>query len=112
MKYPQLESVEPLFELADVEWLIERIQRVPYRTPIEVVPGVNLTYFNAGHILGAAIVQLDYRENGRQRRFVFTGDLGRRDTHLLPGSRPWSRTSTSWCRRAPTAIASSTRTTG
>ncbi len=48
------------------------------------MPGVTLTYFNSGHILGSAIVQLDYRENGRPRRFVFTGDLGRRDTHLLP----------------------------
>jgi metallo-beta-lactamase family protein len=84
VRYPHLESVEPLFELTDVEWLIERIQRLPYRTPVEVVPGVTLTYFNAGHILGAAIVQLDYREDGRDRRFVFTGDLGRRDTHLLP----------------------------
>ena len=84
VKYPHLEAVEPLFELADVEWLIERIQRVPYRTPVEVVPGVTLTYWNSGHILGSAIVQLDYQENGRPRRFVFTGDLGRRNTHLLP----------------------------
>jgi metallo-beta-lactamase family protein len=84
IKYPHLESVEPLFELADVEWMIERIHRVPYRTPVEVVPGVSLTYLNAGHILGAAIVQLEYQENGRPRRFVFTGDIGRRDTHLLP----------------------------
>ncbi len=84
IKYPHLESVEPLFELVDVEWLIERMQRIPYQTPIEIVPGATLTFLNSGHILGAAIVQLDYREDGRPRRFVFTGDLGRRDTHLLP----------------------------
>ena len=54
----------------------------------EVVPGVTLTYLDAGHILGSAIVQLDYRENGRARRFVFTGDLGRRNTHLLPDPTP------------------------
>ncbi len=47
-----------------------------------------LTYLDAGHILGSAIVQLDYRENGRPRRFVFTGDLGRRNTHLLPDPTP------------------------
>ena len=45
--------------------------------PVEVVPGVTMTYVDAGHILGSAIVQLDFRENGRPRRFVFTGDLGR-----------------------------------
>ena len=30
------------------------------------------------------MIQLDYREDGRDRRFVFTGDLGRRDMGLLP----------------------------
>ncbi|MHB1562081.1 MAG: MBL fold metallo-hydrolase [Isosphaeraceae bacterium] len=84
IKYPHLETVEPLYDQADVEWLIERLQRVPYETPVEVVPGVVLTYHDAGHILGSAIIRLDYQEGGRRRRFVFTGDLGRRDTHLLP----------------------------
>ncbi len=84
IKYPHLETVEPMFEQADVEWLIERLQRVPYETPVDVAPGVTLTYRDAGHILGSAIIQLDFREGGRHRRFVFTGDLGRRDTHLLP----------------------------
>ena len=67
---------------------MERIQRLPYNQPAEVVPGVTLTYLEAGHILGSAIVQLDYQENGRPRRFVFTGDLGRRNTHLLPDPTP------------------------
>ena len=44
-----------------------------------------MTYLDAGHILGSAIVQLDYpRKRPQPRRFVFTGDLGRRNTHLLP----------------------------
>ena len=88
LKYPQIESPEPLFDLNDVEWMVERLKRVPYQQPLEVVPGVTLTYVDAGHILGSAIVQLDYRENGRPRRFVFTGDLGRRNTHLLPDPTP------------------------
>lgn len=82
-KYPHLESPDPLFELADVEWVIERFQRLPYQTTAEVVPGVTLTYLDAGHILGSAIIQLDYEEVGRKRRFVFTGDLGRRNTGML-----------------------------
>jgi metallo-beta-lactamase family protein len=80
----QDEAIEPLFDLVDVEWVIERLRRVPYDQPEEIVPGVTLTYKDAGHILGSALVQLDYHEHGRPRRFVFTGDLGRRNTHLLP----------------------------
>ena len=50
---------------------------------------MSLTYVDAGHILGSAIVQLDYtRKRPITRRFVFTGDLGRRNTHLLPDPTP------------------------
>jgi metallo-beta-lactamase family protein len=84
VRYPHIEAPEPLFDLVDVEWVVERIERIPYGDPREIVPGVTLTYSDAGHILGSAIVQLDYRENDRPRRFVFTGDLGRRNTSLLP----------------------------
>lgn len=84
IRHPEIEAPEPLFDVMDVEWMIERLERVRYDDPREIVPGVFLTYRDAGHILGSAIVQLDYEEGGRPRRFVFTGDLGRRDTSLLP----------------------------
>jgi metallo-beta-lactamase family protein len=77
-------ALEPLFELVDVEWVVEKFHRLEYATPFEIVPGVKLTFLDAGHILGSALVQLDYEENGRSRRFVFTGDLGRRNMGLLP----------------------------
>jgi metallo-beta-lactamase family protein len=78
------DRLEPLFELGDVEWVVEQLRRVAYAAPVEVVPGITLTFLDAGHILGSALVQLEYAENGRQRRFVFTGDLGRRNMGLLP----------------------------
>jgi len=84
LRHPHIETPEPLFELLDVEWVVERFKRVSYHDPREIVPGVCLTYLDAGHILGSAIVQLDFTEKGKSRRFVFTGDLGRRSTSLLP----------------------------
>jgi metallo-beta-lactamase family protein len=75
---------EPLFEIQDVESVVDQFRRIPYETTIELFDGVNLTFHDAGHILGSSMVQLDYRENGRDRRFLFTGDLGRRNTGLLP----------------------------
>jgi metallo-beta-lactamase family protein len=84
VRHPHIEAPEPLFDLIDVEWVVERLKRVRYHEPQEIVPGVTLTYLDAGHILGSAIVQLDFTEGGRSRRFVFTGDLGRRSTSLLP----------------------------
>ena len=79
-----IQAIEPLFELHDVEWVVERLQRLPYDVSTEIVEGVHLTYRDAGHILGSAMIQLDYTEAGTKRRFLFTGDLGRRSMGLLP----------------------------
>lgn len=84
VRYPHIETPEPLFGLLDVEWVVERLKRLSYGASTEILPGVRLTYQNAGHILGSAIVQIDFEEDHRPRRFVFTGDLGRRSTSLLP----------------------------
>ena len=84
LRTPHVEQLEPLFELVDVEWVIEQLERLPYSEPKEILPGVTMTYHDAGHILGSAIVQLDFEEDGKPRRFVFTGDLGRRNMGLLP----------------------------
>jgi len=81
---PNTPPLEPLFELADVEWVVDQFKRIPYETPTEILEGVTLTLHDAGHILGSASVQFDYVEDGRPRRFLFTGDLGRRDMGLLP----------------------------
>jgi metallo-beta-lactamase family protein len=78
------EPIEPLFDLPDVEQVIDQTRRLPYRTPEEILDGVTLTYHDAGHILGSALVSIDFREQGRPRRFVFTGDLGRRNMGLQP----------------------------
>ncbi|WP_406696922.1 MBL fold metallo-hydrolase [Singulisphaera sp. Ch08] len=84
LRNPHSEPIEPLFELVDVELVVDRLQRLPYAKPVEILPGIVLTYFDAGHILGSAMIQLDYEEGGRKRRFLFTGDLGRRQMGLLP----------------------------
>ena len=87
-KTPGVEPLEPLFDLTDVEWVVEQFKRLPYTEPTEILPGITLTYHDAGHILGSALIQLDYVEDGKPRRFVFTGDLGRRNMALLPDPTP------------------------
>src|SRR5262249_44949435 len=67
----------PLLEPHDVEEVVDRFRRIGYDEPTEVASGIHLTYHDAGHILGSALVQLGFREDGRSRRFLFTGDLGR-----------------------------------
>jgi metallo-beta-lactamase family protein len=51
---------------------------VPYERPTEILPGVELRFVEAGHILGAAMVALQIDHAGRGWTLTFTGDLGRR----------------------------------
>jgi metallo-beta-lactamase family protein len=68
---------EPLYTVRDAARAVEQMISVPFRRRVEVVPGVHLTFVEAGHILGSASVVLDFEEEGKPRRLVFSGDIGR-----------------------------------
>ncbi|MEZ4683574.1 MAG: hypothetical protein R2932_56135 [Caldilineaceae bacterium] len=52
--------------------------------PVTIADGVKLTFHNAGHILGAAFIQLDIEEHatGKTWRVVFSGDIGRAESSI------------------------------
>ena len=78
---PGLEPVEPLYGEADVAKALGQIIGLPYRRRQTIAPGVVLTFIDAGHVLGSAIVVLDVEDEGQTLRLAYTGDLGR---HHLP----------------------------
>jgi metallo-beta-lactamase family protein len=56
------------------------------------LPGAGaVTFVPAGHILGAAIVDLRLNDDGTSRRLVFSGDIGVQGARLLPKPRTVSR---------------------
>lgn len=79
---------EPLYRQSDVATLMKRMRATPYGETIEVVPGVRVTFFDAGHILGSAAVLLDCTENGRSTRLVFSGDVGRKGLPIIRDPQP------------------------
>lgn len=74
---------EPLYRMEDAEEAAGRLVPVPYREPREIAAGAALSFLDAGHILGSAVVVLDLREDGRAVRLAFTGDLGVRRAPIL-----------------------------
>jgi len=75
---------EPLYEERDVSTLMRHMTPVALKQPINLGNNVTATFHNAGHILGAALVQLDVKpRNGRTRRLLFSGDLGQPGIPLL-----------------------------
>jgi metallo-beta-lactamase family protein len=77
------DRVEPLYRDEDVVAILERFVSLPYRHPTTIAPGIVLSFFDAGHVLGSAVTVLDIDEHGKKKRLVFTGDLGRNDRPIL-----------------------------
>jgi len=80
--------VEPLYTLDDATDVLQQVRTVPYGRVIEVLPGVELVFRDAGHILGSASVWLTLREGALERRLAFSGDLGQYDTPILCDPEP------------------------
>ena len=82
--------IEPLYTQRDAAASLPQFVGVGLHRPIMVADGVELTYTNAGHILGAAHVQLDIREHatGKRWRLVFSGDIGRPEAPILNPPEP------------------------
>lgn len=77
--------VDPLYTQHDVQACLDQFVGIGLNRPILIADGVTLTFHNAGHILGAAFVQLDIREQSSGKRWciVFSGDLGRQESSIL-----------------------------
>jgi metallo-beta-lactamase family protein len=69
--------VEPLYGMRHAVRTMDLMVGVPYNRFFDVVPGVRASYVDAGHILGSASVLIDCTENGKTKRLVFSGDIGR-----------------------------------
>ena len=81
---PDHPGARPLYELADVDHAIKQFAPIAYNEPTRLSPHLELTFREAGHILGSAITQLTDREgDGHAPGWSFTGDLGRRGMPLL-----------------------------
>ncbi|MGN0833257.1 MAG: MBL fold metallo-hydrolase [Kiritimatiellia bacterium] len=75
---------EPLYEESDVDALMQLFVPTHLHEPREIARGLTLEFFNAGHILGSALVQLDVRpDHGRHHRLLFSGDLGQPNQPIL-----------------------------
>ena len=75
--------VEPLYHIADAEKAVKQLTGHDYETTFSPVDGVNVTFRDAGHILGSAQVILDLQDQGRKFRWLFSGDVGRGGDELL-----------------------------
>jgi metallo-beta-lactamase family protein len=75
--------VEPLYTEQEAEDIIKCCRPVPYNKPVKVATGIVARFVEAGHMLGSTSIELTVTEDGRQKRVVFSGDLGPRSVPML-----------------------------
>ncbi len=80
--------VEPLYHIVDAEKAVSLFVPHDYEKTFSPLPGVNVTFRDAGHVLGSAQVILDFEEKGRKFRWLFSGDVGRGNDLLLRNPAP------------------------
>lgn len=79
---------EPLYTAADAAAVADHMVSVPYDRPLDLFPGVRVTFVEAGHILGSASVVLQIDDRGAAKRLVFSGDIGRTGLPIIRDPQP------------------------
>ena len=80
--------VTPLYTEEDALKVLERVRTVGFDEPYDVDGAGTVTFVEAGHILGAGIVDLTLGSGDDAQRLVFSGDLGVSSARLLGRPRP------------------------
>jgi metallo-beta-lactamase family protein len=83
-QYSRHHPALPLYTAADADRALTLLQPVGYNRPMPVVPGVEVEFINAGHLLGSAFARV--RLDGKT--ILFGGDLGRYGRPVLPDPTP------------------------
>lgn len=77
--------VQPIYTRADAEQCMSLFKPVPLTRWIDVAPGFRARWWNAGHILGSASIEVEARDaEGETVKICFSGDIGPGDRDFAP----------------------------
>ncbi len=75
--------VEPLYSIEDALDALLLFRAVPYQYKISVDENISFRFQDAGHVLGSASIELWIREEGKECKWLFSGDIGRKNKPFL-----------------------------
>lgn len=77
------DPLKPLYTTKDAEECLKRFRPLPYNHEFHLCDELSFHFTDAGHIIGAAAVQLCANEEGKKIRLSFSGDVGRYNDLIL-----------------------------
>ncbi|ESR24030.1 MBL fold metallo-hydrolase RNA specificity domain-containing protein [Lutibaculum baratangense] len=69
-------EVEPIYTAADADQAMLQFTPVAYEAWTEVADGIRARYWNAGHLLGSASIEVEVAAGAKPLRILFSGDIG------------------------------------
>jgi len=69
-------EVEPIYTRVDADRALSHMQPAGYGEWLQPADGVRVRFWNAGHILGSASVEIELAAEPRPLRLLFSGDIG------------------------------------
>lgn len=81
--YSKHSKPEPLFTEQDALRVMEFVEGHRLNLPVSFHKNCTVTFRYAGHILGAASLELTLRGSEQTKKIVFSGDLGRYDDPIM-----------------------------
>ncbi|WP_339720064.1 MBL fold metallo-hydrolase [uncultured Paraglaciecola sp.] len=76
-------TLEPEYTKEDVLKTLSLCQTHNYKTEFAISRSANVKFYDAGHILGSAIIELSFNDKGKHKTVVFSGDLGNKNAVLM-----------------------------
>lgn len=87
--YSRHPDPRPLYTEEDARRTLKLLRTVPFGEERELFPGVRLRFVRAGHLLGAASIEISGKgADGERRAWCFSGDVGRYGVPILKDPEP------------------------
>jgi metallo-beta-lactamase family protein len=77
------EEYVPIYTMKDAMEAVRHLRPLPYQQDIQIADGIRLRLVDAGHLLGSASLELWLREDGVEKKVVFSGDIGNLNQPLI-----------------------------
>ncbi len=76
-------QIEPIYTTTDALNAVNFFEGIEYNEKYDIHQDITICFRNAGHILGSSILEMWVREEGKELKLVFSGDLGSKNSPLL-----------------------------
>jgi len=82
-RHEATESTQAVYTMEDADGIIRRIVPCRYDTIVNLCDGVRIRFTDIGHLLGSSSIEVWVKEDGEERKIVFSGDIGNKNQPLI-----------------------------